>query len=57
MPVILAREGWQRWLGTPEDRNSLPRPFPPERMECWRVGNAVGDVRNEGAQLIERIAA
>jgi putative SOS response-associated peptidase YedK len=59
MPVMLAQEDWARWLGTPEDRNAVlaHAAFPAERMECWSVGRAVGNVRNEGPQLIERVAA
>lgn len=59
MPVILGREQWAGWLGTPEDRMALLArgSFPAERMECWPVGKAVGNVINEGAALIERVAA
>jgi putative SOS response-associated peptidase YedK len=56
MPAMLARDGWATWLGTPEQRKPLLRPFPAERMECWPIGKAVGNVRNEGAKLIERVA-
>ena len=59
MPVILAQDDWADWLGTREDRKAIVThaTFPTERMECWPVGRAVGNVRNEGAQLIEPIAA
>jgi putative SOS response-associated peptidase YedK len=57
MPVILAREDWAGWLGTHEGRSALLRSFPAERMECWPVGNAVGNVRNEGPELLARTAA
>jgi putative SOS response-associated peptidase YedK len=59
MPVMLAREAWTKWLGTPEGRTSVVAhaSFPTERMECWPVGKAVGNVRNEGAQLIDRLEA
>jgi hypothetical protein len=57
--VMLAQEDWAPWLGTAEDRKAIliHATFPAERMERWPVGKAVGNVRNEGAQLIERIAA
>lgn len=55
MPVILAREDWARWLGTPAERKGLLHPFPAEQMECWRIGNAVGNVRNEGPELIKPV--
>jgi putative SOS response-associated peptidase YedK len=59
MPVMLAQEDWWRWLGTPEDRNTVlaHAMFPAERMECWPVGRAVGNVRYEGPQLIGRATA
>jgi putative SOS response-associated peptidase YedK len=46
MPVMLAKDDWPRWLGDPEARAALLRPFPAERMERWPVGSAVGNVRN-----------
>ncbi|HEX4080082.1 MAG TPA: SOS response-associated peptidase [Rhizomicrobium sp.] len=59
MPVMLAQDDWPRWLGTSEDRRALlaHASFPAERMECWPVGKGVGNVRNEGPELVERIAA
>jgi putative SOS response-associated peptidase YedK len=59
MPVMLAREDWPHWLGTLEERKGIigHATFPAERMECWPVGKSVGNVRNEGPQLIGRIAA
>jgi putative SOS response-associated peptidase YedK len=55
MPVILAPDDWPFWLGTPEQRKNLLRPFPAEQMECWPVGKAVGNVRNQGPELIDRV--
>ena len=57
MPVILSPEDWPRWLGTAGERKVLLRPFPAERMECWPVAKTVGNVRNDGPKLIERVAA
>ncbi|HEY6578622.1 MAG TPA: SOS response-associated peptidase [Rhizomicrobium sp.] len=59
MPVILAREEWPRWLAAPEDRKALlaRESFPAERMECRPVGRAVGNVRNDLPELIERVAS
>ena len=59
MPVMLAREDWSHWLGTPEERKCVLEHamFPAERMECWPVGKSVGNFQNEGPQLIVRIAA
>jgi putative SOS response-associated peptidase YedK len=61
MPVILGAEDWARWLG--EEPAKLPdllallKPFPAERMTAWKVASAVGNVRNENAQLIEPLQA
>ena len=57
MPVILAKDYWVRWLGTVDDRKSLLRSFPADRMECWPVGKAVGNVKNQGPELIAKIMA
>jgi putative SOS response-associated peptidase YedK len=58
MPVILPREAWANWLGegTADDVAALLRPYPAERMRAYRVGSAVGNVRNNDASLIEPIA-
>jgi putative SOS response-associated peptidase YedK len=57
MPVILGQDDWAKWLGTPEDRKKLLHAFPVERMECWPVDKAVGNVGNDDASLIERVSA
>ena len=56
MPVILARQDYERWLGdgNPEQPPiDLLRPFPAEQMTAWKVAKAVGNVRNDTAQLLE----
>lgn len=57
MPLILAQDDWFQWLSTPEARTQLLRSFPAERMECWPVSKAVGNVRNDDPSLIERVSA
>ena len=56
-PVILAESDWAKWLGeVPANENellNLLKPFAAERMTMWKVGKAVGSVRNQGANLIE----
>lgn len=56
MPVILPREATGDWLDSenrhPED---LLRQFPADLMEAWPVGPAVGNVKNDGPELIERL--
>jgi putative SOS response-associated peptidase YedK len=54
MPVILAPRDYERWL-TPGDPAQLPvdllRPKSAEEMTIWKVGAAVGNVRNNDASL------
>ena len=61
MPVILGAEDWPQWLGEEPAESaallSLLKPFPAERMTLWKVASAVGNVRNENAQLIEPLKA
>jgi putative SOS response-associated peptidase YedK len=60
MPVMLALEDWAVWLGEqqamPSRLQQLLKPFPAERMACRKVGKAVGNVQNEGPELIARAA-
>lgn len=56
-PVVLAEPNWDRWL-TPDPEASdssaaeMMRPAPDERVELIEVGPAVGNVRNDGPELI-----
>ena len=43
-------------LETPDERDTLLRPFPVSKME-WVIGKAVGNVRSDYASLIDRVAA
>jgi len=58
MPVILATKDYQRWL-EPGDPTHLPvdllRPYPAGEMKAWKVGSAVGNVRNNAPELIAPI--
>jgi len=60
MPVMLPEESWKAWLGetnaTPGDLRKLLGPFPADRMECWPVGKAVGNVANDGPELVDHVA-
>jgi len=55
MPVILQRPDYQRWLA-PAEPSQLPidllKPFPAEQMKAWKVGSAVGNVRNNSPELL-----
>jgi putative SOS response-associated peptidase YedK len=59
MPVILEPEDYGRWLGEEEasadDLRSLLRPYPYEPMRVYPIGPAVGNVKNEGPELIAPI--
>ena len=57
MPVILDPEDWDKWLATPDDRKSLLRSYPTEKMECRPIGREVGSVKNDYPALIDRVAA
>lgn len=58
MPVIIGSEDWEKWLGeVPANDNELKamlKPFPSERMSAWPVSKAVGNVKNNTPELIER---
>lgn len=55
MPVILHPQDYRRWLSGEEDPADLIAPFPPELMVTWPVGRAVGNSKNESADLIDPI--
>ncbi|HEY2531053.1 MAG TPA: SOS response-associated peptidase [Xanthobacteraceae bacterium] len=55
MPVVLAESDWPKWLGE-ESANegellALLKPCPDDALKIWRVGKAVGNVKNQGPQL------
>ena len=61
MPAVLAPEDWERWLApgefTEADRREILRPASDETMDFWPVSRAVGNARNNGAELIQRLPA
>ena len=58
MPVILEAPDWPVWLGEqPGDAASLMRPAPEGTLRLWEVDRRVGNVRNDGPDLIEPLAA
>jgi putative SOS response-associated peptidase YedK len=54
MLVILSPQDYSRWLD-PGEPSHLPidllRPFPAREMRTWKVSAAVGNVRDNGAEL------
>ncbi|MEP9378368.1 SOS response-associated peptidase [Aquabacter sp. CN5-332] len=55
MPVILAPEDYDRWLGEEPDPRELLRPFPSVHMTMWPVSTRVNSVANDDPSLIDPI--
>lgn len=55
-PLILNEADWGVWLGEDKgDPGALMRPVSSDGLERWQVGRAVGNVRNNGPELAERV--
>jgi putative SOS response-associated peptidase YedK len=55
MPVVLEPADWPAWLGESEsDPPGLCRPAPDGTLRLWPVSRRVNNVRNNGADLLER---
>jgi putative SOS response-associated peptidase YedK len=56
MPVILAEIDWPKWLGeepaSEQALLALLKPCRDEALKIWPVDKMVGNVRNNGPQLI-----
>jgi hypothetical protein len=53
MPVILEREDWAVWLGETEGNYpALLRPSAEGILRIWPVDKRVGNVRNDGPELL-----
>jgi putative SOS response-associated peptidase YedK len=55
MPVVLEPKDYGRWLDHTDPSRppvDLLRPFPAEQMIAWLVGDRVGNVRNDDAELL-----
>jgi len=56
MPVILRREDCARWLDhTAKVPAHLYEPYPAADMRAWPIRPAVGNVRNNGPELIAEV--
>ncbi len=56
MPVILEERDWPVWLGEAEgDAAELMAPAADGVLHLWPVSRAVNSVRNNGAELLDRI--
>jgi putative SOS response-associated peptidase YedK len=57
MPVILEASDWPGWLGETEiDAATLLRPSPEGVLRLWPVDKRVGNVRNDGPDLLTEVA-
>jgi len=60
MPVILEREAETTWLDRSAQDGAtlkeLMRPYPAEELRAYPVSAKVGNVRNDGPELIEEVA-
>lgn len=53
MPVILPPHHYTRWLDTMDrDPQALLKPCPSDALRAWPANPAVGNVRNQGAELL-----
>jgi putative SOS response-associated peptidase YedK len=59
MPVILPKESWGLWVdpsAQTREVQSLLVPYPADLMVAHPVSSAVGNVRNNGPELILPVA-
>jgi putative SOS response-associated peptidase YedK len=55
-PLLVPKEHWATWLvRAVEDPGDLLIPGTPGVLEAWPVGKDVGNVRNNGPQLVEPV--
>jgi putative SOS response-associated peptidase YedK len=58
MPVIVERADWPLWLGEVDgDAAALLRAAPDDVLRVWPVDKKVGNVRNDGPELIKPVTA
>lgn len=59
MPVILDPKNYAQWLGEQlaknEELHAMLKPFPAERMACFKIGTRIGNVKNDDAALVEPV--
>jgi putative SOS response-associated peptidase YedK len=54
MPVIIERNDWPLWLGETEGDPGKPlRSLAENVLRVWSIGKAVGNVKNDGPELLE----
>jgi putative SOS response-associated peptidase YedK len=61
MPVILPEGDWPKWLGEEpameEELLAMLKPGRDEDLKTWPVDKTVGNVRNNGAELLRPMLA
>ena len=55
MPVILAPDDYNRWLGDEPDPRELMRPFSAALMRMWPISTRVNKPANDDPSIIEPI--
>jgi putative SOS response-associated peptidase YedK len=55
MPVILAPENYDRWLGNDPDPADLIRPYPAEDMVTWPISTRVNKPENDDPAILDRV--
>ena len=57
-PLLVPREQWARWLDPEVEHpgDEFLVPGTPGVLDAWPVGPAVGNVRNDGPELVEPVA-
>ena len=54
MPVMIERKDWPLWLGETEGDPGKPlRSLAENVLRVWSIGKAVGNVKNDGPELLE----
>jgi len=55
MPVMLAPNDYDRWLGEEPDPADLIRPYPATEMATWPVSTRVNKPENDDARILDRV--
>jgi putative SOS response-associated peptidase YedK len=55
MPVIIAPEDYERWLGTETDPRELMRPFDAKPMTMWPISTRVNSPHNDDEAILNPV--
>jgi putative SOS response-associated peptidase YedK len=56
MPVIIAPENYERWLGIEPDPHDLLAPYPAELMTMWPISARVNSPRHDDETVLKAVA-